>query len=366
MKILLTNNALGRREGSESYLETIAHEFRRLEHEVVFFSPRLGEFATTLRDRGFDVVESPRDLATDFDVIHGQHITAVGLVRERMPSTPLVFACHSTFIPIEDPVAAVDAAAFVAFNDMTLSRLKAHAATVGRPVFRLRQPVHLSFAEGQRSPLSDVPRTAVVVSRRMTSVEDQVAAVFRARGIEFVRVGSPGTEAADARERMLTSEIVIGIGRTVLEAMAMGRATMVLDQATTGGWVTTETYPHLEADGFTGLQSPPASSVDRMLDEYTPALGVAARRLAVRHHSAQRHATRLVEIYQSATGVPTRATHMHSVVVLMEERLHWEQRAMAAELALERHRRSPIRRFLPRHLLGALRRRIRAVSQRRR
>lgn len=361
MKILLTNQALGRREGTESYLETIAEELRRLEHEVAFFSPNPGELAAALAGRGYDVYESPQDVPTDIDVIHGQHVTAVGPVRERMPTTPLVFACHSSFIPVEDPVGAFDAAAFIAYNDMTLARLRAHAATSGKPVHRLRQPIHLSFADGHRPPVSETARRAVAVSRRMTSIATSLASSFRARGIELVRVGAPGGESADARQEMLASDIVLGVGRTALEGMALGRATIVLDQASIGGWVTADSYPGLEADGFTGLQAWSASSIDQILDGYDPALGVEARRLAVRHHSAQRHAAQLIEIYSAIVDTPARASVSRQVALLMGERMYWEERALRAEATLARQLSQRIRRFPPVRAAAWCRRRLRGL-----
>ena len=39
VRILMTNNALAERGGSESYLETVSAELRRLAHEVVLYSP---------------------------------------------------------------------------------------------------------------------------------------------------------------------------------------------------------------------------------------------------------------------------------------------------------------------------------------
>ena len=55
VKILMTNNTLAARGGSESYLETVSSELRRLGHEVVFFSAEcglVGGSVATARVRG--------------------------------------------------------------------------------------------------------------------------------------------------------------------------------------------------------------------------------------------------------------------------------------------------------------------------
>lgn len=370
MKILLTNHDLDRREGSHSYLETIATELRRLEHEVVLFAPRLGEVAAAFRERGFPVHERAAELPTDVDVVHGQHVRAVGAVRERLPHVPLVFVSHSWFVPWEHPLAAFDAAAFVAFNDLTAARLRAHAATEGRPVIRLTQPVTLSFADGARFAPFARPRRAVAVSRRLGSVADRLAEEFARRGVVFTRAGGPDSESADVRAAMLASDIVIGMGRSALEAMAAGRPTLVLDQAVVGGWVTEESYPRLEADGFTGAASGTDVPLGRLLDGYSPDLGVAARRLAVRHHDAGRHAVRLVEIYRSVLDARAHPVGVESAVLLAGESHSWESRALAAEwdAALARRETDEVRatiarwrRFPPVRLVLAVRRLLRRV-----
>ena len=75
---------------------------------------------------------------------------------------------------------------------------------------------------------------------------------------------------------MADADIVVGYGRSVLEAMALGRAAYVWDIAGGDGWVTPETYPTLEADGFSGAATDPIIDADRMRADfasYGPELG---------------------------------------------------------------------------------------------
>jgi hypothetical protein len=338
----MTNNALHVRAGSESYLETVSSELRRLGHEVSFYSPTCGDTATRLRHNGFDVFEAVQDLPRGFDVIHGQHVNAVGMVRTRLPSVPLVFATHSWFISaLEDPVPELGAAAYVAFNEITRRRLEAHVATKGSPIHRLTQPVEISHADGARVPIAAIPQRAVAVSRRMSLLPPRLAKICADQGLEFDWIGGPGRDSADARQEMFASDIVVAIGRTALEAMAAGRAVLVADETTTGGWLSSPTYPMLEADGFTGRLGEVGAAADlqAILGQYTQSLGTTARTLAVQHHSAQQHAVRLVEIYSSVADTSTEVRSPHTVAQLADERYTLEQRAVRAEWALVASRR---------------------------
>jgi hypothetical protein len=339
VKILMTNNALHTRGGSETYLDVTSSELRRLGHEVSFFSPLCGDAATRLRSAGFDVFEAVEDLPRAFDVIHGQHANAVGLVRTRLPRVPLVFATHSWLIaPLEDPVAELGAAAYVAFNELTRRRLVAHVATAGAEVVRLTQPVEVSFAGGARVPIGSVARRAVAVSRRMKVLPERLATACATQGIEFEWVGGPSHDSPDARQEMRAADIVVAMGRTALEAMVMGRAVLVLDDSTIGGWVDDASYAALEADGFTGLETDRGEEgLEALLDQYSPDLGAAARRLALRHHAAQHHAARLLDIYTSVADTRAEAVSAHTVALLANDRFALESRAVAAEWEAARH-----------------------------
>jgi hypothetical protein len=341
MRVLMTNNALARRGGSESYLETVSYELRRLGHEVSFFSPTCGETARSLRDHGFEVFDEVADLPSRVDVIHGQHANAVGMVRTRFPAVPLVFATHSWFIsPVEDPAPELGASAFLAFNELTRRRLEAHVATDGKIVHRLTQPVDISFADGARVPVGSTARRALAVSRRMSLLPTRLAKLCADRGIEFDWVGGAGRESTTVRQEMFRADIVVAMGRTALEAMAAGRAVLVADETTAGGWVDWSSYERLEADGFTGLtEVGHAAGLETILDGYCQELGSTARALAVQGHSAQQHAVRLVEIYSSVADTVAEAHRTDVLAMLADERFSLEQRAVGAEWRVAQVRR---------------------------
>lgn len=336
MKILCTNNALDARAGSESYLQTVAPALRQLGHEVELYSPRCGMVAATIREQGFRVHDDAATLGPDFDVIHGQHTTVIAQVRSLLPETPLVFVTHSWFLTIEDPVAELGAACFIAFNDVTLARLRAHAAVGDRPVHRLRQPVDTSFADRARTPLPARARLAVASSRNLNRVLPELRAACERHGIVLQVVGPEGAESPDARREIRAADLVIAIGRTALEGMAAGRAVLVMDEAALGGWVTQESYDRFEADGFTGYHTGPArESVLDLIGGYRPELGTTCRTLAVRNHAVQRHAAELVAIYQQAIGSgPAPARVEPQLTSLTEACFGLEARAVAAEWAL--------------------------------
>jgi hypothetical protein len=340
VKVLMTNHSLGERAGSESYLETVSAELRRLGHVVVLFSTRGGESAARFREDGFTVVESVDELPDDVDVVHGQHADTVALVRSRLSSTPLVFVTHSWSISLEDPLTELGAGAFVALNDLTHRRLLSHEAARGGEVVRLTQPVTVSFADGAREPIGPRPGRAVAVSRRMETLPERLRAACAEHGIGFDWLGGPDRQSSDPRAEMRAADIVFAVGRTALEGMADARAVFVVDETSVGGWVRATSYPGLEAGGFTGIGAPMTDhDLVEALSAYDPVLGQEARALVVQHHAAPHHAARLVELYTRVADRPVGSACTPSTPRLVEERFSLEARAVRAEWREAQHLR---------------------------
>jgi hypothetical protein len=338
MRILLTNAALHARGGTESYLETVAPALRALEHDVHLYSPALGDVAAGLRALGFPLYDDVAALPDDIDVIHGQHANAVAGVRTRFPTIPLVFVSHSWFVPIEDPLADLGISAAVALNDRVEARLRVHAATADLPVHRLRQPVEVSFADVHRIRLPQRPRWAVSVSRKLDGRLRELREACARHGIELISLGGPGADG-NPLEHVRAADIVFAIGRSALEGMAAGRAVVIVDETTQGGWVTPASYDSLERDGFTGLGGTHDQPVSDVLAEYSADHGVMARSLVLRHHASQAHAEQLVAIYRSVLGAERAATTSPSLAGLALRAQAMETRALAAEWAAAGHLR---------------------------
>ncbi len=302
MRILITNNRLATRAGTESYVETVMVALRRLGHDVLAYSPGLGDVARSLRHNGFVVHDDPSELPPGIDVIHGQHTNAVAMVRRYLPSVPLVFVSHSWFIPAEDPCIDIGPAALVALNDRIEARLRSMAMATSVPVHRLRQPIEIGFFDGQRRPPAARPETALLVSRKIAGRLDSIRMACDRAGIELRTLRG---ESADPRLEMAAADIVMASGRSALEAMSMARPTLLIDQTVCAGWITEGSWAQIEGDGFgTGNPVDAVTDLDALLAMYSPELGVQARTLAVHQHAAQDHASALVEIYRSVAPAP--------------------------------------------------------------
>jgi hypothetical protein len=150
-------------------------------------------------------------------------------------------------------------------------------------------------------------------------------------------VGLTGRPSVAPESEIAASDITVGYGRGALEGMASGRAVYVFGEWGGDGWVTPDSYPALEANGFAGSATETAVDVERLradLAAYSPDMGQVNRQLAWSHHHAMDHASELAALFRrlAPTG-PRPQLPMREMARLV--RLQWQTEGRANTLAAE-------------------------------
>lgn len=337
MKLVLATNQLGL-GGSESYLLTVAEQLDRLGHEAVVYAWEQGEGVQVARERGLAVVGED-GLPGDCDAALVQDAGVSHLLAERFPSVPQVFVAHSESIDLQAPPQLDGAVAtVVALNDRVAERMRSFATEV--EVVRLRQPIDTERFT-PRGPLPDVPRRALLLSNYPNGDRRRMLeAACEGAGIELARLGGESGQTTDPLPALARAEIVIGYGRTILEAMACGRAAYVYDRNGGDGWVTAASYPAIEADGIAarsgrGIVDPERLAAD--LRRYEASMGAVNHDLAIAHHRAGAHAQQLLRLL-GGPGTPSPRPRAPLQEMARLVRLEWRARADAQGLAHENAR----------------------------
>lgn len=287
--------------GSETYAVTVAEQLERLGHPTTFFAGEAGpEGRELLASRGLSLATGePSALADrdDFDVVLAQDAGSAYAVSARR-QVPIVFVAHGLAFFEHPPQGLRPLPPLVVMNDL----LGRHAAALaGKPeVVRLRQPIDIQ--RFQARPARQKARRVLVFSNYLQA--DRMAMLQRAcddLGLELVTMGVSSETSITPQDRIAAADIVVGYGRSILEGMAMGRAAYVWDRGGGDGWVTPESYPALESDGFSGGATEAILDVDRLrkdLAAYRPEMGPLSYDLVRMHHSAQPHAEALVKLLE--------------------------------------------------------------------
>lgn len=336
MRVLLALNSLGI-GGTETYVFTVAEQLDRLAHEPVIYSPEPGRGVEAARERGLAVIGAD-ELGEGFDVALVQDAAVAYEVAELCPGVPSVFVAHSeSFDPQSPPQLPGTVDVQVAMNDRVEGRLRAYDA--GGEIVRLRQPIDTERFKSPW-PLPEKAERALLLSNNpVTDREAMLEEACREAGLELVRAGGAGRQTNDPRRALAEAHVVIGLGRGILEAMACGRAAFVYDWSGGEGWVTPDTYPAIEADGFAGRGEAvfDAAGLARALGEYDRSMGPVNRDLVVVHHRANDHVQRLVEIFRRLVPPAQRvAAPLADMARLV--RLEWRARAEVHGLRVDNAR----------------------------
>ena len=338
MEIVLATQNLAAPGGAQTYAVTLGEQLARLGHSVTMHAREIGAVAAMARERALEVAASIEDLPDEADaLITGVDRGMALALAARYPGARRLFVIHgSEDIHLPPPVPGA-VAATVALNDRHFAR--ALACEGAGEVVRLRQPVDLRRFSPSGPP-GEHPRRVLLLGNYHASGGGRRVQMLRdAWGdqISEWRTVGGATQTLAVAEAIAEVDIVVGYGRSILEAMACGRPAYVHDHSGSEGWVTPDSYAALEGGGFAvaGVRPPPDTATLRAdLENYRPGLGSAGQDLARAHHDARDHAAQVVQLIDSLG--PGRAAGERSAVralsLLAEAQLR-------AELAVEHYRK---------------------------
>ena len=165
MRILITNNRLAKRTGTELYVFELALELLARGHQPAVFTPQAGALAERLRSRTVPVVDRLAALKATPEIIHGHHREPLLLASMRFPQVPAVFVCHSWNSPDDLPLKLPNLVRFVAVDEACRDRLIYEG---GIPADATQ--LVCNFANTQRfrprGPLPSRPKRALLFTNR--------------------------------------------------------------------------------------------------------------------------------------------------------------------------------------------------------
>lgn len=269
MRILLTNNTLSDRSGSELYIRDIALAYLALGHEPIAYSRHLGEVANELRSQSVLVVDDLSKLTEVPDIIHAQHHLEAMTAISQFCNTPAIYICHGWLPPQEAPPAHPNIVRYIAVDKLVELRL---IEECGIPKHKVE--TRLNFVDlhrfSPRESLPEKPKRALAFSNYMN--EGNVLPVLRQaceqNGITLDCLGLSAGTAHEHPELVLGDyDIVFAKGRAALEAAAVGCAVIVCDAAGVGKLVTSDNLSELRSYNFGLRLLRKPCSVDNVLTE---------------------------------------------------------------------------------------------------
>lgn len=279
MNILLANNTLDILAGSETWTLTMAKELVNLGHKVSAYSDKLGFIAMRLEEIGVkcyreltsDTSLKPFDFVLheestyDFDVIICNHHHITGYLRKKFPKTPIIATIHGILhkntqtgeIYPEHPNLEANVDRFVAVSEEVQSLLKdvykIDAELIRNP-FDLETFFYKPADEG-----TDKNIKTIMINTNYQGKDDPgvqlIKQVADHYGAQVRAVGANFQPTYEIEHIIKDCDVIVGMGRSVLEGVAMGKIGLVHGRWGTGGVITPETVEKLAWYNYSGRNS---------------------------------------------------------------------------------------------------------------
>ena len=252
LTVLITNNTLAERAGTELYVRDVALELVKRGHSPIAYSTVLGDVARELEKANVPVVDDLRNLAVVPDLIHGQQHMELMTALLHFSQVPAIQFVHNSRSWYEKPIHFPRILRYVAVDHACRDLLFEHNVPETRIQVVLNF-VDLARFRSRRKPLSATPQRALLFSN-YASEETHLPAVreacARAR-IQLDVVGSQTNTATMQPEEILGEyDLVFAKARSALEAMAVGAAVVLCDYEGSGPMVTPANFATLRPLNF--------------------------------------------------------------------------------------------------------------------
>lgn len=216
MRILVGNNHLQKVGGTENYTYTLAVELKRLGHEVEYFTFERGEISNKLEQQGIPFMSYQH-----YDLILANHIPVI----EYLYSYGyIVQTCHGVLTPLEQP--SIYADKHVAIS----GELKEYIRGKGFEAVLIQNGIDCE----RFAPINPIsPQLKVVLS---LSQSDELNGFIKdccdEIGVRFIACNKFTDNVWEVEKKINEADLVVGIGRSLYDAMACGRCVISYDNRT--------------------------------------------------------------------------------------------------------------------------------------
>lgn len=326
MKILLGNNTLALLAGSETWTLTLAKQLKKMGHHVACYAPTLGIISQKLEEEGIHCYDSlaskgilpfspyfiePVDHT--YDVIMANHFHVVEYLREAFPKTPIIATIHGimhfntdgTKAP-EHPAMTSGVNQFVSVSEEVQEKLKEE--------YNLDSIVIRNFFDlpyfSDIKPRNEKPQRILLNTNYAQKDDPEIQIVRDAAkilGLNVAAIGENFNQTPDIKRALTDSDIVIGMGRSVLEGVVAGRLGIVHGRWGTGGVITESNIPLLRSFNYSGRNNKDSFATAEELAEmiekyYMPNIIDDARKMIRSEHSAAFAAKAYEMLAEELTG----------------------------------------------------------------
>lgn len=326
LKILLGNNTLSFLGGSETWTYTLARAFKNSGHYVDCFSPELGIISdellkenilsfkelspTEVKPFSF-VLEEKSDF--NYDIIIANHNHIVDYLRSLYPRTPIISTVHGIIHFFEDkktwapehPATESGVNQFISVSEEIKEKLLAE--------YNIDSFIIRNFIDIERysvKPINEKPKQILINTNYFGKDDAEIEIIRKVAkhyGAKLAALGVNFTPSFYTEKAIQDSDIVVGVGRSILEGMSMGRLAIVHGRWGSAGVINKDNVEEIRKFNFSGRNSGgnllSAEQLIEQIDKYyTPEQFEWNRNYICENHNANFAADVFIRLARELTG----------------------------------------------------------------
>lgn len=300
MRILISSLVLDL-SGTPTYTLTLYNELIKRGHDVTVYSPGGGYLSKQMR-----TVDNLGNTPVP-DLIIAQMNVCADEMREMFPGAPMAFCAHGVTPETETPPKA-EMQYYVAINEDVRDNLAAHGVDLNKIII-VRDFIDTDRFRPTRPPSDEAKRVLFISNFKKWKTHAIIHKACERLGLEFKACGSPYGRCREVEKEINRADLVIGVGRSLLEGMACGRPVISFNQRRGDGYLAPDVYMESRTRNFAQQKCRHAFDVDSLINEiqkYDPADGIVNRHLVMMHHNHVSGVDKLLSIVNGAK--PSRHT----------------------------------------------------------
>lgn len=290
INILLANNHLQKTGGTENYTYALSLELKKQGHNVEYFAFERGEVSDLMEAAGI-----PYMSRTKYDLILANHTTTV----EHLHTYGYIIqTCHGVAPALEQPSRYADEHVSVT------QEVKEHVASAGYD----SKVIHNGIDCERFAPLRPIndKLTSVLSLCQSDEINDFIGDCCKAIGVKFHACNKHTDNVWKIEELINQADLVVGIGRSLYDAMACGRCVISFDnrgymsEALGDGYLTSENFFESIKRNCSGRELRRKFTQEEFIEElkkYNPEDGEWARKCALENLNISKAAETYLNLY---------------------------------------------------------------------
>lgn len=327
LNILLGNNTLSLLAGSETWTLTLARQLKEMGHKVSCYSPELGVISDKLINEDIHcfkelyssgvkpfnfILEEAHD--HNYDVIIANHWHIVENLRNQFPKTPIISTIHGIihrndfgYKAPEHPALESGVNQFISVSEEVKEKL---IVDYGVDSEIIRNFFDIKRLGSLKPSHKEGPKQFLINTNYSDRNDDFVLAIKEAAkhyGAKVAAIGQNFSQTIDITRAIEDSDVVFGMGRSVLEGVAAGRLGIVLGRWGLGGAITEGSVEELRYFNFSGRNSTnepiTAEKIIELIDRHYNQMNFDwGKKYMAENHNVVFAAEKYIQIARELTG----------------------------------------------------------------